>query len=113
MALASQPTIARPSDITPRGRRVASWMTEKRARVMTTRSDRFMSAAARAAPPATQTGGGGGGGGGPRRRRRKQMLLGAGRVRRPAGRAALVAAVAAGIAAVRAERSPRKLPKGR
>ena len=48
-----------------------------------------------------------------RRRRRKQMLLKTGRVLRVAGRAALVAAVAAGIAAARAERSGRALPKGR
>ncbi len=48
-----------------------------------------------------------------RRRRLKQTLLKTGRVLRAAGRAALVAAVAAGIAAARAERSGRKLPNGR
>jgi len=47
-----------------------------------------------------------------RRRRLKQTLLKTGRVLRAAGRAALVAAVAAGIAAARAERSGRNLPKG-
>ena len=47
-----------------------------------------------------------------RRRRLKQTLLKTGRVLRAAGRAALVAAVAAGIAATRAERSGRNLPKG-
>jgi hypothetical protein len=47
-----------------------------------------------------------------RRRRLKQRLLKTGRVLRAAGRAALVAAVAAGIAAARAERSGR-LSKGR
>lgn len=47
-----------------------------------------------------------------RRRRRKQTLLTAGRVLRAAGQAALVAGVMAGIAAVRSERSDRKLPKG-
>jgi hypothetical protein len=48
-----------------------------------------------------------------RRRRLRQTLLKTGRVLRAAGRAALVAAVAAGIAAARAERSGRPLPKGR
>jgi hypothetical protein len=48
-----------------------------------------------------------------RRRRLKQTLLKTGRVLRAAGRAALVAAVAAGIAAARAERGGRKRPKGR
>ncbi|HXI65042.1 MAG TPA: hypothetical protein VNH14_11095 [Gemmatimonadales bacterium] len=48
-----------------------------------------------------------------RRRRLKQTLLKTGRVLRAAGRAALVAAVAAGIAAARAERSGRPLPKAR
>lgn len=48
-----------------------------------------------------------------RRRRRRQMLLKSKRVLWAAGQAALVAAVTAGIAAVRAERSPRKLPRGR
>jgi len=47
-----------------------------------------------------------------RRRRLKQTLLKTGRVLKAAGRAALVAAVAAGIAAARAERSGRNLPKG-
>jgi hypothetical protein len=93
---------------------------------MATRTDRFMSAAVRAARRAkqwamvaareadrllqearkqAQSE--------DRRRRRKQTLLKAGRVLRTAGRAALVAAVAAGVAATRAERSGRKLPKGR
>ena len=48
-----------------------------------------------------------------RRRRRKQALQTAGRVLRAAGQAALVAGVVAGIAAVRAERDGRRLPKGR
>ena len=48
-----------------------------------------------------------------RRSRLRQTLLKTGRVLRAAGRAALVAAVAAGIAAARAERSGRPLPKGR
>jgi len=47
-----------------------------------------------------------------RRRRLKQRLLTTGRVLRAAGRAALVAAMAAGIAAARAERNGR-LSKGR
>lgn len=47
-----------------------------------------------------------------RRRRLKHTLLKAGRVLRAAGRAALVAAVAAGIAAARAD-SGRPSPKGR
>lgn len=45
--------------------------------------------------------------------RLKQTLLKTGRVLKVAGRWALVAAVAAGIAAARAERTGRKLPKGR
>jgi cell division septum initiation protein DivIVA len=48
-----------------------------------------------------------------RRRRRKQTLLTAGRVLKAAGEAALVAGLMAGIAAVRSERSSRRLPKGR
>jgi len=48
-----------------------------------------------------------------RRRRLKQTLLRTGRVLRAAGWAALVAAVAAGIAATRAERNGRTLPQGR
>ena len=44
-----------------------------------------------------------------RRRRRKQTLLKTGRVLKAAGRAALVAALAAGVAAVNSERS-KKLP---
>jgi len=48
-----------------------------------------------------------------RRRRRKQTLLKTGRVLRAAGEAALVAAVMAGIAAVRAERRARTLPRSR
>ena len=44
-----------------------------------------------------------------RRRQRKEILLKTGRVLKAAGRAALVAALAAGIAAVNSER-PRKLP---
>jgi hypothetical protein len=48
-----------------------------------------------------------------RRRHIKQRLLKTGRVLRAAGRAALVAAVAAGIAAARAEQENRKLSKGR
>jgi hypothetical protein len=48
-----------------------------------------------------------------RRRRRKQTLLKAGRVLEAAGRAAIVAAVVAGIAAVRAERADRILPRRR
>ena len=47
-----------------------------------------------------------------RRRRLKQTLAKTGRVLRAAGRAALIAAVATGIAAARAERRGR-LPKGR
>jgi len=47
-----------------------------------------------------------------RRRRLKQTLLKSERVLKVAGRAALVAGVAAGIAAARAERRGRKLPKG-
>jgi hypothetical protein len=50
---------------------------------------------------------------GDRRRRRKQTLLKTGRVLRAAGEAALVAAVLAGIAAVRAERGARTLPRPR
>jgi len=48
-----------------------------------------------------------------RQRRLKQTLRRTGRVLKAAGRAALVAGVAAGIAAARAERSRRKLAKGR
>jgi len=48
-----------------------------------------------------------------RRRRMKQTLAKTGRVLRAAGRAALIAAVATGIAAVQAERSRRKLKSGR
>ena len=48
-----------------------------------------------------------------RRRRLTQTLQKTGRVLKAAGRAALVASVAAGIAAARAERSGRKLPKVR
>lgn len=48
-----------------------------------------------------------------RRRRLKQALLKTGRVLKTAGKAALVAAVAAGIAAARAEGGGRKRPKGR
>jgi hypothetical protein len=48
-----------------------------------------------------------------RKRKLKQTLVKTGRVLRVAGQAALVAAVAAGIAAARAERSIKKLPKGR
>lgn len=62
---------------------------------MATRTDRFMSAAVRAA------------------RRAKQWATVAGRVLRAAGRAALVAAVAAGIAAARTERTGRSLSQGR
>jgi hypothetical protein len=47
-----------------------------------------------------------------RRRRFKQTLLKTERVLKVAGRAALVAGVAAGIAAARAERSGRKPSKG-
>ena len=47
-----------------------------------------------------------------RRRRLKQTLLKSERVLKVAGRAALVAGVAAGIAAARAERRGRKLAKG-
>lgn len=93
---------------------------------MATRTDRFMSAAVRAAKRAKQwalvaareadrllkearkraeseD----------RRRRLKETLLKTGRVLRTAGRAAIVAAVAAGIAAARAERRGRTLPSGR
>jgi hypothetical protein len=48
-----------------------------------------------------------------RRRRLKQTLAKTGRVLRAAGRAALIAAVATGIAAARAERTRGKLPAGR
>lgn len=48
-----------------------------------------------------------------RRRKRKQTLLKAGRVLKAAGRAALVAAVAAGVAAANSQRPSRQLPKGR
>jgi len=47
-----------------------------------------------------------------RRRRLKQTLLKSERVLKVAGRAALVAGVAAGIAAARAERRDRTLSKG-
>ena len=47
-----------------------------------------------------------------RRRRLKQTLLKSERVLKVAGRAALVAGVAAGIAAARAERRGRTLSKG-
>jgi len=47
-----------------------------------------------------------------RRRQLKQSLLKTGRVLKAAGRAALVAAVATGIAAALAERDGRTLPKG-
>jgi hypothetical protein len=46
-----------------------------------------------------------------RRRRLRVTLLKTGRVLRSAGQAALVAGVAAGIAAARAERRGRNLPK--
>jgi hypothetical protein len=48
-----------------------------------------------------------------RRRRLKRTLLKTGRVLRSAGKAAIVAAVAAGVAAARAELSGQKLRKGR
>jgi hypothetical protein len=48
-----------------------------------------------------------------RRRRLKQILVKTGRVLRSAGRAALIAAVATGIAAAQAERSRGKLKSGR
>lgn len=48
-----------------------------------------------------------------RQRRLKRTLSKTGRVLRTAGQAALVAGVLAGIAAVRAERGPRKLPTGK
>jgi len=48
-----------------------------------------------------------------RRRRLKQVLAKTGRVLRSAGRAALVAAVATGIAAAQAERGRGKLKSGR
>ena len=48
-----------------------------------------------------------------RRRRLKQTLTKTGLVLRAAGRAALVAAVAAGIAAARADRQRQNLPSGR
>jgi hypothetical protein len=48
-----------------------------------------------------------------RRRRVKRTLLKTGRVLQAAGRAALVAAVAAGITAARAEGNGRKRPKRR
>jgi hypothetical protein len=48
-----------------------------------------------------------------RRRRLKQTLAKTGRVLRAAGRAALVAAVATGIAAARSEIIRGKLPRGR
>jgi hypothetical protein len=48
-----------------------------------------------------------------RKRQLKQTLLKTGRVLKVAGKAALVAAVAAGIAAARSERSTKKLPRGR
>jgi len=48
-----------------------------------------------------------------RRRKLKQTLLKTGRVLKSAGRAALVAAVAAGIAATIAERTAPALPKRR
>jgi len=48
-----------------------------------------------------------------RRRRIKQTLAKTGRVLRAAGRAALVAAVATGIAAVHAERNRGRLKSGR
>lgn len=48
-----------------------------------------------------------------RRRRLKKMLRQTGRVLRTAGKAALVAAVAVGVAAARAELSGRGRPKGR
>jgi len=92
---------------------------------MATRTDRFMSAAVRAAKRARQWAivaareadrllqeARKRAASEDRRRRLKQTLLKTGRVLRAAGRAALVAAVAAGIAAARAERS-RRLPKGR
>jgi hypothetical protein len=92
---------------------------------MATRTDRFMSAAVRAAKRARQWAivaareadrllqeARKRAASEDRRRRLKQTLLKTGRVLRAAGRAALVAAVAAGIAAARAERS-RRLPKSR
>lgn len=48
-----------------------------------------------------------------RRRRLKQTLAKTGRVLKAAGRAALIAAVATGIAAAHAERSAGKLGRGR
>jgi hypothetical protein len=48
-----------------------------------------------------------------RRRRLKLTLLRTGRVLTAAARAALIAAVATGIAAARAEFTTRRLPKGR
>ena len=92
---------------------------------MATRTDRFMTAAVRAARRAKQWAIAAARGADrlleetkhqaeseDRRRRLKQTLTKTGRVLRAAGRAALVAAVAAGIAAARAERNGR-LPKGR
>ena len=48
-----------------------------------------------------------------RQRQRKETLLKAGRVLKAAGRAALVAAVATGIAAARSEHRGRKVLKGK
>lgn len=92
---------------------------------MATRTDRFLSAAVRAARRAKQWAIAAARGADrlleetkqqaeseDRRRRLKQTLTKTGRVLRAAGRAALVAAVAAGIAAARAERNGR-LPKRR
>lgn len=92
---------------------------------MATRTDRFISAAVRAARRAKQWAMVAAGEADrllhevrkraeseARRRRLKQKLLRTGRVLRAAGRAALVAAVAAGIVAAR-ERSGRSLPQGR
>ena len=93
---------------------------------MATRTDRFMSAAVRAARQAKQWAlvaareadrllreARKQADSEDRRRRLKQTLTKTGRVLRAAGRAALVAAVAAGIAAARAERHSRDLPKSR
>lgn len=93
---------------------------------MATQSDRFMNAAVRSAKRAkkwavvaareadrlVQEGRKRAESGDPPGRLR-QALLKTGRVLKTAGRWALVAAVAAGIAAARAERNVRKLPKGR
>jgi hypothetical protein len=86
---------------------------------MATRTDRFLKAAVRAARRAkqwadrlleeTQKQAESD----DRRRRLKQTLTKTGRVLQAAGRAALVAAVAAGIVAARADRRRQNLPRGR